>query len=165
MTPTCSDPPGAEQLGVLCAPVCWWQYLWSGCQSHQYMFVCSLLIFLHREVCWLWSCEQIISSTFSLILPTEQVGAPWRVVHDGQQAVLFKSSPKSIGKEVLRNEKTKSFVIYCSMMMVIMDSVLDLCEMKLLMLNTKISEIILHPSKTKEEGRTKKGKSKGSMFV
>lgn len=62
-------------------------------------------------------------------------------------------------------KKIKSFVIYSSMMMVIMDSVLDPCEMKLLMLNTKISEIILHPSKTKGEEGTKKGKSKGSMFV
>lgn len=49
-------------------------------------------------------------------------------------------------------KKIKSFVIYSSVMMIIMDSVLDPCEMNLLMLNTKPSEISLHPSKTKGEG-------------
>lgn len=51
-------------------------------------------------------------------------------------------------------KKIKPFVIYSSVMMIIMDSVLDPCEMKLLMLNRKISEIILHSSKTKGEGGT-----------
>lgn len=80
--------------------------------------------------------------------------------------MLFKSGPKSIGKEDLCNEKKKikSFVIYSSMMMIIMDSVLDPCEMKLLVLNTKIPEI-LHSFEAKGEGGAKKGKSKGTMFV
>lgn len=77
-------------------------------------FVCSLLMFLAaqqvctqgRVMCAGYSPEeQIISSPSSLILPTEPVGAPCRAAHDGQQAVLLKSSPKSIGKETLCNEK------------------------------------------------------------
>lgn len=57
----------------------------------------------------------------------------------------------------------KSFVIYSSMMMmIIMDSVSDPCEMKLLMLNIKISEIISHPFETKSGGgETKPGKKQG----
>lgn len=43
----------------------------------------------------------------------------------------------------------------------IMDSVSDPCEMKLLMLSTKISEIILHPVETKAEGGMKMGKKQG----
>lgn len=77
--------------------------------------------------------------------------------------MLFKCSPKPIGKEALCNEKNQSFVVYSSVM--IMDSKSDPCEMKLLMLSTKISEIILHPFETKAEGGTKMGKSKGSIFV
>lgn len=34
-------------------------------------------------------------------------------------------------------KKIKPFVIYSSVMIIIMDSILDPCEMKLLMLNTK----------------------------
>lgn len=41
------------------------------------------------------------------------------------------------------------------MMMIIMDSVSDPCEMKLLMLNIKISEIISHPFETKSGGGNK----------
>lgn len=59
--------------------------------------------------------------------------------------------------------KNKYFVVYSNAM--IMGSTSDPCEMKLLMLSTKISEIILHPFETKAEGGMKMGKNKGCIFV
>lgn len=169
-----ADPPGAEQLEVLCAPICWGQSIWPGFQSHQCVFVCSLGVFLAAQqactqgkVICAGDSDQITSSASSLILPSKQVGALCRAARDGQQAVLFKSRPESIGKEVLCNEK---YEVFCNIQQYDDDDYYGLCIRPMWnevvdVKHKNIWDNITSIWNKKWGGEQNQGKSKGSMFV